>query len=32
MEDFPEFMKREKNKVPSEQHNTRDIEGYYYKY
>lgn len=30
MKDFPEFMKNIINKVPSEQQNTPDIEGYYY--
>ena len=30
MNSFPDFMKREANKIPSEQQNTPDIEGYYY--
>ncbi len=30
MMDFPEFMKRPANKVPSQQQNTADVEGYYY--
>lgn len=30
MDNFPDFMKREENKVPSAQQNTPDIEGYYY--
>lgn len=30
MKDFPEFMKRAANRIPSEQQNTPDIEGYYY--
>ena len=27
---FPEFMFSEKNMIPPSQHNTPDIEGYYY--
>jgi hypothetical protein len=27
---FPEFMFREKNRIPASQQNTPDIEGYYY--
>lgn len=30
MKDFPEFMRNIINKVPSNQQNTPDIEGYYY--
>lgn len=30
MKDFPEFMKNIINKVPAQQQNTSDIEGYYY--
>jgi len=30
MRDFPSFMKRAGNKVPQEQQNTPDIQGYYY--
>jgi len=30
MQDFPSFMKRADNKVPQEQQNTPDIEGFYY--
>jgi len=30
MNDFPLFMKNEKNKIPSSQQYTRDIEGYFY--
>lgn len=30
MNDFPEFMKRAPNRVPSQAQNTPDIEGYYY--
>ena len=30
MENFPDFMKRGTNKVPQNQQNTPDIEGYYY--
>jgi len=30
MKDFPEFMKRIVNRVPMEQQNTSDIDGYYY--
>lgn len=30
MKSFPEFMKRNANKIPAEQQNTPDIEGYYY--
>lgn len=29
-ENFPEFLKKEENKVPKEKQNTADIEGYYY--
>lgn len=28
--DFPEFIKKEKNKVPKSKQNTDDIEGFYY--
>ena len=27
---FPDFMFRDKNKIPASQQNTPDIEGYYY--
>ena len=30
MDDFPEFMKNPKNRVPAGQQNTDDIVGYYY--
>ncbi|PJI07218.1 MULTISPECIES: cupin domain-containing protein [Clostridium] len=30
MKDFPEFMKKDINKVPSKQQNTPDIDGYYF--
>jgi quercetin dioxygenase-like cupin family protein len=30
MEDFPEFMKKDMNKISSKQQNTQDIEGYYF--
>lgn len=30
MNDFPNFMKRNINRVPTQQQNTPDIEGYYY--
>lgn len=30
MREFPAFMKRLRNRVPSKQQNTQDIEGYYY--
>lgn len=30
MESFPEFMKRGRNRVPTESQNTEDIEGYFY--
>lgn len=30
MDEFPDFMKNEKNKVPGSEQNTEDIEGYYY--
>ncbi len=30
MKDFPDFMKRAANRIPSGQQNTPDIEGYYY--
>lgn len=30
MKDFPDFMKRSENRVPSGAQNTADIEGYYY--
>lgn len=30
MNEFPEFMMNKLNKVPSQQQNTLDIEGYYY--
>lgn len=30
MKDFPDFIKRPENRVPTEQQNTPDISGYYY--
>ena len=30
MEDFPEFMKQARNKIPVDQQNTNDVEGYVY--
>ena len=30
MDSFPDFMKRDENKIPADQQNTPDIEGYYY--
>ena len=30
MENFPEFMKRDVNRVPAGQQNTKDIDGYYF--
>lgn len=30
MNDFPDFMKNEKNHIPSNQQNTADIDGYFY--
>lgn len=30
MNDFPEFMKKNINRVPTQQQNTPDIDGYYY--
>jgi quercetin dioxygenase-like cupin family protein len=30
MQDFPEFMKTPKNKVPNQNQYSQDIEGYYY--
>ena len=30
MKDFPDFIKREANRVGKSQQNTEDIEGYYY--
>ncbi|MBN1500483.1 MAG: cupin [Spirochaetes bacterium] len=30
MEDFPEFIKSENNKVPQDKQNTKDIDGFYY--
>lgn len=30
MDNFPDFMKRNVNKVPTRQQNTPDIDGYYY--
>ncbi len=30
MEDFPEFMKNEGNRVPAAAQNTKDVVGYYY--
>ena len=30
MNDFPEFMKSDMNKVPEKQQNTKAIEGYYF--
>jgi quercetin dioxygenase-like cupin family protein len=30
MNDFPEFMKNEKNHISSSQQNTEDIDGYYF--
>lgn len=30
MNDFPEFMKRTINQVPTEQQNTSDVQGYFY--
>jgi quercetin dioxygenase-like cupin family protein len=30
MTDFPEFMKRAENQVPSAQQNTQDVEGYFF--
>jgi quercetin dioxygenase-like cupin family protein len=30
MDEFPDFMKRLANRIPSDQQNTMDVEGYYY--
>jgi len=30
MKDFPNFMKKEKNRISSNQQNTKNIDGYYY--
>ncbi len=30
MDEFPDFMKRVANRIPSDEQNTDDVEGYYY--
>lgn len=30
MQDFPDFMKNEENRVPADAQNTQDVVGYYY--
>ncbi len=30
MKDFPDFMKNEKNRIPRQKQNTKDVEGYFF--